>query len=245
MVQPMAELDAQRQRDLNVFAEEVRAALGEVCVGVVVYGSAAGSDWIPGRSDVNTVIVLRHCSVATLNRLAPIVARWRQQGFALPVLLESEHVERARLLFPMELDDIKRQHRVLAGEDPFAAIATDQAALRRECAQEAFGKLLRLRAFYLEHSADPAKLGEMLIESSKSFLIVIRHLVRLRGGEAPHAYDAALAAGEAAVGPLPAMRQVLAYRQVGSADGARMRELAAAYVDEVERVVDAVVAYCA
>lgn len=239
----MPELDAQGQRDLAVFADEVRAALGDDCVGVVLYGSAAGADWIPGRSDVNTVIVLRRASVAALNRLAPLIARWRRKGFALPVLLDRDQVEHARLLFPMELNDIKRQHRVLAGEDPFAAIATDEAALRRECAQEAFGKLLRLRAFYLEHANDTARLADMMTESSKSFIIVIRHLLWLRGG-APQTYDAALAAGEEAVGPLPAMRQVAAHRQAASRDGRRLRELAGAYVEEVERVVAAVVAYC-
>ncbi len=242
----MSELDEQHRRDLTRYAEDVRTALGDGCVAVVLYGSAAGVDWIPGRSDLNTAIVLRRASVAALDALAPVIGRWRNRGFALPVVLDHEQVERARLLFPMELDDIKRQHRVLAGSDPFAAIATDEAALQRECAQEAFGKLLRLRAFYLEHAADAAALGRMMTESLKSFLTVIRHLLRLRGSQVPLAYDAALAAGEAAVGPLPAMRQVLTYRRDASAaDADRLRELAGAYVDEVERVVAAVTAHCA
>ena len=241
----MPELDARRQGELSEFAAQVRAALGEECVGVILYGSAAGVDWIPGRSDVNTVIVLQRASVHALDRLAPVMARWRKKGFALPVVLDREQVEHARLLFPMELDDIRHQHRVLAGEDPFAGIATDESALRRECAQEAFGKLLRLRAFYLEHAGDATALARMMTESLKSFLIVIRHLLHLRGGEVPHEYEAALAAGEAAVGPLPAMRQVLEHRRDATADAARLRTLAGTYVHEVERVVAAVAAYCA
>jgi hypothetical protein len=146
----------------------------------------------------------------------------------------------------MELDDIKRQHRVLAGSYPFAGMTTDDAALRRECAQEAFGKLLRLRAFYLEHAADPAALDRMMTESVKSFLIVVRHLLRLRGGEVPLAFEATLAAGEAAVGPLPAMREVLAHRTGTASTGtARLRELAAAYVEEAERLAGAVTEHCA
>jgi len=246
MLRAMPELEAHRQADLARYAEEVSAALGEACVAVVLYGSAAGVDWIPGRSDVNTVIVLRRASVAALDALAPVLARWRKKGFALPVVLDREQVEHARVLFPMELDDIQHQHRVLVGDDPFRGIATDEAALRRECSQEAFGKLLRLRAFYLEHAGDPAALGRMMTESLKSFLIVIRHLLRLRGDAAPSAYEGALAAGEATVGPLPAMRQVLAHRRDAStANGARLRALAGAYVDEVERVVAAVAAGCA
>jgi len=242
----MPELDARRQRELTAYGEEVRKALGDACVAVILYGSAAGVDWIAGRSDLNTAIVLQRASVAALDRLAPVIARWRKRGFALPVVLDHEQVERAAQLFPMELDDIKRQHRVLAGSDPFIDIATDDPALRRECAQEAFGKLLRLRAFYLEHAADTAALERMMTESLKSFLIVVRHLLRVRGGEVPLAYDAALAAGEAAVGPLPAMRAVLARREDAKAPGSRrLHELAAAYVDEAERVAAAVTAHCA
>ena len=241
----MPDRGARPEQDLSAFAEEVRAALGDACLGVVLYGSAAGVDWVPGRSDVNTVVVLQRASVAALDALAPVITRWRRRGFALPVVLDEEQVEHARLLFPMELDDIKRQHRVLIGSDPFAAITTDENALRRECAQEAFGKLLRLRAFYLEHSGDTAALGRMMTESLKSFLIVVRHLLRLRGSDVPHAYEAALTAGEAAVGALPAMREVLAHRGGASANGAKLRELAGHYVDEVERVVAAVASSCA
>jgi hypothetical protein len=246
MLRGMAELDAQRQQELDAYGRDVAAALGDTCVSVILYGSAAGVDWIAGRSDVNTVIVLQRASVAALDRLAPVITRWRRRGFALPVVLDHEQVEHARQLFPMELDDIKRQHRVLAGSDPFADIATDDAALRRECAQEAFGKLLRLRAFYCEHAAEAATLERMMTESVKSFLIVIRHLLRLRGSDVPPAYDATLTAGEAAVGPLPVMREVLGHRvAAATADGARLRALAGAYVDEAERVVAAVTAHCA
>jgi hypothetical protein len=102
-----------------------------------------------------------------------------------------------------------------------------------------------LRALSLEHADDAAALARMMTESVKSFVIVIRHLLRLRGDNVPEAYDAALAGGEAAVGPLPAMRQVLAQRRDGSPDAARLRALAGEYVAEVERVVAAVVTYCA
>lgn len=235
--------DARRQQDLATYADEVRGALGDACVGVVLYGSAAGVDWVEGRSDFNTAIVVRRSTAAALDALAPVIARWRPKGFALPVLLDAEQVEDARLLFPMELDDIKRQHRLLIGEDPFAALTVDDAALRREMAQEAFGKLLRLRAFYLEHAGAPDDLSRMTVESIKSFLIVVRHLLRLRGVAAPEGYEAALAAAEGVVGPLPAMRLVLAQR--GGTASEDPRTLAAQYLAEVERLVAAVAAYCA
>lgn len=240
----MPTLDAKREQDVAAYAKDVQGALGPECVAVILYGSAAGTDWVPDRSDLNTVIVLRQASLAALDKLAPVIATWRRRGFALPVVLDYEQVEHARQLFPMELDDITRQHRLLAGADPFAGMGSDDAALRRECAQEAFGKLLRLRAFYLEHHAEPEALGRMMAESVKSFLIVVRHLLRMRGEAVPHEYEPALVAAEAVVGPLPAMREVLAHRQAGRADAKRLRALAGDYVAEAERVAAAVTAYC-
>src|SRR5262245_52609890 len=133
----MPVLDQRTEQELFTYAGEVRVALGDTCIGVVLYGSAAGVDWVPGRSDLNTAIVLRQVSVAALDALTPVLARWRGKGLALPVILDRAQVDQAALLFPMELDDIKRQHRLLAGVDPFDSVATDDDALRRECAQEA------------------------------------------------------------------------------------------------------------
>ena len=239
----MPTLDPRAEQQLEAYAAEVMQALGDAAVGVVLYGSAAGADWVAGRSDINTAIVVRRAAVAALDALAPVIGRWRPKGFALPVLLDQDQVAQACRLFPMELDDIRRQHRLLAGSDPFVGLGTDDAALRRECAQEAFGKLLRLRAYYVEHATRPADLAAMMLDSSKTFVTVIRHLLRLRGTPEPRDFAAVLAASEAIVGPLPAMRQVLAQREVNKPAG--LDPLAKSYVDEVERLVAAVVADCA
>lgn len=239
----MATLDPQSERHLADYAAAVQAALGDACVAVVLYGSGAGQDWVPGRSDLNTAIVVRRASADTLEALAPVVARWRAHGFALPVLLDEDQVAIARQLFPMELDDIQRQHRVLAGRDPFTALGTDLAALRREIAQEAFGKLLRLRAFYLQHADAPEKLAQLVVDSLTSFLTVLRHLLRLAGEPEPTCFEAALAAGERHFGPLPAMRAALAAR--GATPPAGLDGMVRAYVGEIERLVAAAQEACA
>ena len=58
----MATLDARREQELGAYARDVRSALGDACISIVLYGSAAGVDWIVGRSDFNTIIVLRRAS---------------------------------------------------------------------------------------------------------------------------------------------------------------------------------------
>lgn len=236
----MPATDSHLEGDLAVYADEVRAAVGADLVGVVLYGSAAGEDWIPGRSDVNTAVVVRRVTMATLDALVPIVARWRARGFALPLVIDPDQLDLSRDVFPIEIEDIRRQHRLLAGEDPFVALAAEWTALRRECEQDARGKLLRLRALYLEHAAAPAELTRLLIDSCKSFLVLLRQVLRLRAVEAPATYAAVVDAGEAVFGPLPAVRRVLASRAGGEEAHERLHELFAAYLADVERIVAAV-----
>jgi len=235
----VAGLDNRTEAELRSFAEQVSGALGPALVGVVLYGSAAGEDWIAGSSDLNTAIVVEHLNVAALDTLAPLVARWRRKGLALPLVVDREYLERARDTFPMEIEDIRRQHRVIAGADPFTGLEPDEATLRRECEQEAYGKLLRLRALYLEHADSSKALEQLMLDSLKSFLVLLRHLLRLRGAPAPNGYGGVLAGGEMLLGPLPAMALLLSHRR-----GARItrgaRELAREYVAEAERIVAAV-----
>ena len=235
----MAALDARAEDRLAEFAGGVRAALGERLLCLAVYGSAAGPDWVAGRSDVNTAVVVGRVTLDVLEALAPVVAT-RDPVLALPLILDTEYLQRARDTFPMELADLRAQHRVLAGTDLFAAVETDPAALRRECEREARGKLLRLRTVFLATAGDPVGLERVMVESLKSFLVLLRHLLALRGAAATYDYAAVLAAGEAALGPLPGMHRVLAHRTgTPRLAPAALRAAFADYLADVERVAGA------
>jgi predicted nucleotidyltransferase len=237
----MPAADARLERDLAGFVKDVGRALGDTLVGVSVYGSAATGDWVRGRSDVNTIIVVRGVTSAVLDALAARLPSWRRRAFALPLVVDEEFLERACDAFPMEFDDARRAHRTLFGPDVLTGFQVDRAQLRRQCEQEARGKLLRLRALYLDAAARPGALERLLVDSLKTFLVILRHVLHLRGDDAPYAYGDVLAAGEHLLGPLPAFRRVLEHRR-GTARLAS-RELRAEfsrYLGDAERIVAAV-----
>lgn len=235
----MVGLDARRERALTSFATATARALGEELIALALYGSGAGEDWLPARSDVNTAIVTRRLTPGVLDTLGASL-RELPPGFAVPLVLDEEYLARARDVFPMEFDDLRRQHRLLAGKDVMATITVDRAALRRQCEHEARAKLLRLRTLYLTAPRQAALEGSIL-GSLKSFLVVLRHLVRLRGDEPGTTYRQALTAGETCVGPLPQMRALLDHREgTPSLAPEAVRAGLARYLGDVERIVAAV-----
>ena len=178
---------------------------------------------------------------AVLDALVPLVARWRSRGFAVPLVIDREYLARARDVFPIELDDIRLQHRLLAGTDVFSGPLSALDVLRRECEYEARGKLLRLRTMYLVHAGSPETLGRMIVRSLTSFLTLLRHFLRVSGREAPAGYDAVVRVGEGVLGPLPGIRRSLARRQRGDAAGADLTASDfAEYLADIERLVAAV-----
>ncbi len=233
--------DARLERDLAGFVTEIERALGDDLVGVSLYGSAATDDWVRDASDVNTIVVVRAVTSRVLDALAGCVPAWRRRGFALPLVVEEEFFERAADAFPMELDDARRAHRTLRGPDLLAGVRIDRAQLRRQCEQEARGKLARLRARYLDAAARPADVEELLVRSVTSFLVILRHLLHLRGEETAFAYADVLAAGEHVLGPLPAFRRILERRRkTGRLSRGEVRDEFARYLGDAERIVAAV-----
>jgi hypothetical protein len=129
-------------------------------------------------------------------------------------------------------------HRVLAGEDVFAGLRIDTADLRRQLEQEARGKLLRLRVAYAETSGRRADVESLMHDSVKSFLIVMRGVVRLRNGAAPGGLLALIEqfeelTGDKVPGIRAATRVRLGHEKWPSGTDAAF----AAYLHDVERLV--------
>jgi len=162
-------------------AAELATACGEALRTLVVYGSAAGAEFDPERSDVNLAVVLDPCDGSRLRRIAQWWARWRSMRLAAPLVLSVRELERSRDVFPLELLDLRARHRTLAGAEMFDDLAVEPEAVREECEREAKGKLFRLRGLYVELSGDVEALHRLMVDSRKTFLYVIRGLLYLRG----------------------------------------------------------------
>lgn len=163
---------------------------------VVLYGSAARTDWVPGRSDVNLLVLVDDTSPAALRRLTPAVTAWHTKGFAPPLIMGREEWQRSSDVFPIEIADMQMGHRVLCGTDPVQGMAVDPVDLREAVEKELRGKLVRLRQAYVRFGDAGMILGGFALASIASYFAMLRCiavLYRRAPGREPQETVAALA----------------------------------------------------
>lgn len=168
---------------LQGFVQDVQGLYGEELVAILLYGSAAAAEYVPGRSDINVAVILRRLTPALLRKAAGRIRGWHRQGFATPLFLDPETLHASLDVFPIEFLDIQERHRTLWGADVLAGLHIDPGNLRLQCEQELRGKLLKLYQSYVECAQAPGDLERVLRVAVSSIVVLARTLLRLGGGD--------------------------------------------------------------
>jgi len=172
-------------RVVGPFLSQVDSALGGG-YSAVLYGSAARRDFVPGRSDLNLMLITDDLSPARLSGLGAAFAAWRKSGYEPPLVILRSEWARATDVFPIEISDMRCGYQVLRGPDPLAGLSVAPADLRHALEREFRGKLLRLRQGYVAAAGDAGALGQLAERSSPTFLVLLRSLLVLLGRAVPH-----------------------------------------------------------
>jgi hypothetical protein len=167
------------------FASDVAGALGERLVALLLYGSWARGTHIPDRSDVNTLLICDTADETLFEALAPALRGWTRAGQPAPLILTAREWRESADAFPIEYEDMRDAHRLLAGRDPWPGIQVDRGHLRRQLEHELMGKLVRLRQAYAALWDDPKQLARVVVGSAGGFFTMLRALLRLAGRPAP------------------------------------------------------------
>lgn len=209
----MKKLDTQTEQTIQKFAREIQTLYGNDLVSLVLYGSAAGADFVPDRSDLNFLVVLKEVTLEALSKALPLVRDWHRQKIATPLFVDPEFLRSSLDVFPIEFLDMQEQHRLLAGVDILLELKISPKNLRLQCEEELKGKLLNLRRAYLETGNRASALEELMISSVKSFLVITRHLLRLKGLKPAQEFLEVLVQAEEAFGtPFEAIRDAHSLR---------------------------------
>jgi predicted nucleotidyltransferase len=228
---------------LDELVRQLRAAYKERLASVVLYGSAAGGDHIPDRSDYNVLVLLESLDSARLDASSAVAASavaraWREAGNPPPMTMSLEEWRRSADIFPMEYADILERNRVLHGDPPFAGISVAPADLRLQLEQQVMGKLLQLRQGALLAGTDGKRQTELVAASLSTMMVLFRAVMRLHG-ERPPADNVATATRVGALAgfePAPFLRAVRHVRGEQRLSGAEAGQVLSGYVAAIEQL---------
>lgn len=175
------EIPEHTQKILTRYLRHVKAELASHLDAVILYGSLARGEFIPGRSNINLLLVLRECSTSVLERCGKIHRRWEKDGIIAPLTMTAPELTQFRNRFPLEFLELKEHHVVLEGRDPFPELHIDETHLALQCEQEIVGNLIRVRQRYIEGWARPEAISALLPLSLTALIPCLRGLFRVLG----------------------------------------------------------------
>ncbi len=167
------------------FQDEILSSFKDNIHSITLTGSALTDDFVPGKSDVNSVFVLREMDLKFLELLAPLGKRYRKKRIAAPLIMTPEYIMNSLDVFPLELLNIKFLHKTILGEDLFRNLEIKRSDLRLQCERELKVRLIGLRQGYISCLGNSKMLTDMFIDSFSGYIPLFKGIILLLGKEPP------------------------------------------------------------
>ena len=168
-------------QQLRAYVKDVQRLYGDALDGVLLYGSAVRGEFLPGRSNLNVVLIVKSARADQLKKYGAVHRRWAKEQVVVPLFVTQADLPAMSLVFPLEYLEIQEQHRLLAGQDPFVGFKVDQRHLLAEVLQSLRGNLLRVRQRFIEGGGSEEAITILLPLSLTAILPVLRGVQRLLG----------------------------------------------------------------
>ncbi len=174
-------LPNETQKLLQTYVKEVEGVFGEQLEGILLYGSAARGEFLPGRSNLNILLLVSSCGSATLKKYSAVHRQWSKEQIVVPLFLTEAELHVSARVFPLEFMEIQEQHRLLRGRNPFIGFHVKTDRLREAVVQGLTGHVLRLRQRYVEGGGGNDATTILLSLAITSILPLVRGLQQLLG----------------------------------------------------------------
>jgi predicted nucleotidyltransferase len=155
----------------------LREAGGDALTSVLLYGSAVGGGYKPGKSNVNVLAVLCDDDADALRRLAAPTARVKDDLVVVHATTVAELAASARV-FPLHVLELRDHHRVLFGDDPTVGVAVPDVDLRL-AAEQALRTVARgMREALLLHGDDRRAIADAVRPRFRQMVYGLRGALR-------------------------------------------------------------------
>src|ERR1700687_1004063 len=85
---------------LTKFTEEMIKEFGDNLSSLLLYGSAAGENFVPDKSNINLLMVLKELRFSHLQTYHKRSLHWKKKGIDPPLICTIEFLEKSKNVFP-------------------------------------------------------------------------------------------------------------------------------------------------
>ncbi len=231
---------ADKIKQAEKVAAQIAGDLGENLRSMVLFGTAIRGGYAPAHQEVNIMVMVEDASTKAMGPIEKSLAAWVKKGNAAPLIFERVEWQGSTDVFPIEVEDMREAHELIAGTDPFEGVVTNRDDLRQELEREVRGKLLQLRAQYAAFAPNGRALTRLLIDSASTFFVLMRALVRLEG-QTPETKPARLVEQAASIADLDVGAFGWVVDKIAGEKVKALRSddpIAARYVDEIQKLTN-------
>jgi predicted nucleotidyltransferase len=165
---------------LTEFVDSTKNAFARDLRSIVLYGSGAEGKLRP-TSDVNVIVVLTQFDESKAKQLRePLRLAEAAIQLRAMFLLESE-VQPASQAFAVKFADVQRRHRVLYGDDLFAALSVSREDSIFRLKQTLLNLILRLRESYIARGLREEQLAATIADAAGPLRSCAATLLELEG----------------------------------------------------------------
>jgi hypothetical protein len=176
---------ARVRADLQTLVRNLTDTCNAQLASIVLYGGMARGRFHQGRSGADLLIVLTTLDAATLAALATTIHDAPGTLIVQPFITTPDELPQLARAFATRIDDMKRTHITLHGDDPLDAITVDPADIRHRATQELANIALRLRNRLPSITADVVAQASLLQRIARPLALQVHALLELDGIDLP------------------------------------------------------------
>ncbi|MEN6318386.1 MAG: hypothetical protein ABFD82_06480 [Syntrophaceae bacterium] len=181
----MAKVPTKPEEIFAEFTDDFKSVFASDLISIILYGSGASGHYVPGKSDINFLVILSEGGIDNLEKAISIISRWRKQKVAIPLFMTKAEVLSSLDSYPIEFLTMKKHYVLVYGEDILAGLSFEQSHLRLQFERELKGKILHLRSGFLEAEGKVKRIRELIQISFTAFISIFKALLYFQGIDIP------------------------------------------------------------
>jgi predicted nucleotidyltransferase len=159
-------------KGIQRFMDGLKGIFRERLLSVVLYGSLARGGYVPGKSDINLIVVVQDISAEDLWRVRAALAKTAFKFSIKPVFFTPQFLKSSSEVFPVEWKEIRENHVMLHGADLVAGLEILSEYLRLQLEREVKQQYVNFQQGLIFRK----NLSLLLRESCKSLRITLTHI---------------------------------------------------------------------